>query len=196
MTLKGMPGDDATVEKTHWGYYRPWFRPWWGYGFYRPWLGYGFYRPWLYRPWYGYGFYRPWIYGPSYYGLGWPGYGAYYGYLPVSSGGYGTAESFDGGTPVTQLKLPSTPIPAAPEPETARAPVGPGQFRYDGGPTRPVPLPGTAPAPTVDESPANGPVVNRLVSQPKKKHSYPAYGETLPKPSARPNVSTVSSTRR
>jgi len=63
MTLKGMPGDDATVEKTHWGYYRPWFRPWWGYGFYRPWLGYGFYRPWLYRPWYGYGFYRPWIYG-------------------------------------------------------------------------------------------------------------------------------------
>src|SRR5689334_16559647 len=28
MTLKGLPHDDASFEKTHWGYYRPWLRPW------------------------------------------------------------------------------------------------------------------------------------------------------------------------
>lgn len=36
MTLKGLPHDDASLEKTHWGFYRPWVRPWRDYGFARP----------------------------------------------------------------------------------------------------------------------------------------------------------------
>jgi hypothetical protein len=198
MTLEGLPHDDATFEKT-WGYYRPrFYRPWYGYGFYRPWYGWGGwggYRPWFYRPWYGYGFYRPWFYRSFYYG--WPGYGGAFAYLPISStAGYGSVESLDAGTPVTHLTLPSTPIAAAQYRETTPAPLEPGHFRYDGSPERPVPLPGTAPAPTVDEPLSGRPAVNRLVSQPKKKLAYPAYGEMLPKPGGRPGVIPVNSARR
>lgn len=59
------------------GYYRPYYRPYYGYyrPYYRPYYGYRYYRP-YYRPYYSYGYYRPY-YRPYY------GYGYSY-YRPVS----------------------------------------------------------------------------------------------------------------
>ncbi len=58
----------------HYGWGRPYYRPWAYRPHYRPW---GYYRP-YYRPW-GYGYYRPWggYYRPYYRGY-YPAYGYRY----------------------------------------------------------------------------------------------------------------------
>jgi hypothetical protein len=56
-------------------------------------------------------------------------------------------------------------------PRKAMPPVEPPTYQYDGGPARPVPMPGVAPNPKLD--PADG----RVVSLTGKKAGYAAYGE-------------------
>src|SRR5262245_51401097 len=134
MTLKGLPGTDATVENVHWGYYRPWFRPWWGSGFARPWVGpwwgsgfarpwvgpwwgSGFARPWV-GPWWGSGFARPWVgfyrpwFRPWWWGTSFnqPWWGISYASAPTITLGYGApefAESISPAVAVTQVSVPA-----------------------------------------------------------------------------------------
>src|SRR5262249_15623830 len=140
---KALPGSDATVENVHWGYFRPWVRPWWGAGFSRPWgfgpaWGWGFSRPWwgwgLSRPWWGWGGFRPgwgwggfrpwWGWGFSRPSWGWgfsqPWWGISYADAPTSSIGYAGrvyAESVPTAVSVTQLGVPARSAwpPAGPE---------------------------------------------------------------------------------
>jgi len=194
MTLKGLPHDEASLEKAHWGYYRPWFRPWWGYGFnrpwFRPWFGYGFYRP-----WFGSGFYRPWFYRPWFGGF-WPWYGISYAYAPTVAVDYGYGVTIPTVLSVTQ-RTPSAPTAWPPAgPEALPTPAQPGGFRYDGGPIRAVPPAGVALAPALDKPSAGRVAPTRLVSQPKPKPAYPAYGEPPVKPNEPTNNLRVNSTSR
>lgn len=200
MTLKGLPTEDATLQKAHWGYYRPWFRPYWGYGFYRPWFrpwfGYGFYRPWFYRPWFGTGFYQPWFS----YGWSQPWYGISYAYAPTISVDYapvGYVETVPTSLTVTQQGVPAASVWPPAGRESLPTPGQPGGFRYDGGPLRPVPPAGVSPPPPVDESLSGSrSAPTRVVSQPKSRLTYPAYGEPPAKPSVQTNSLRVNTTRR
>ncbi|HTK74798.1 MAG TPA: hypothetical protein VL371_06025 [Gemmataceae bacterium] len=84
---------------------------------------------------------------------------------------------------------PSEPMPnPAFRGETLPTPRGrPGEtFRYDGGPTSPVPMPGIVPARTHDD-PRLGAPANRVNAPARQRLSYPAYGEPRTPP-ANPNV--------
>jgi hypothetical protein len=197
MTLKRLPQDDASFEKAHWGYYRPWVRPW-GVGYYRPWIrpwyGYGWYRPWGgYRPGIGYGFYRPWVY--PWLGWSYPWYGISYTYAPAVPLDYGYVETVPASLTVTQRAPAAPPAWAAPGSESLPSPGQPGNFRYDGGPVRPVPPAGATPPP-VDEPSGGRGAPTRLVSQPKPKRAYPAYGEPPAKPVGRTTNVPVTEARR
>jgi hypothetical protein len=142
-----------------------------GYPFYRPWVGY---RPWGYnRAWYG--FYRPWgLYRPWFY----PGIALNFGF-----GGYPYVAGYGGSYPSAVVysspPICSCPTYAGPPPqatETAPPPRPTDGYRYDGGPTRPVPAPkgGFGPQ-TPPVPPATFDTVARRST---KKLEYPAYGES------------------
>jgi hypothetical protein len=60
-------------------------------------------------------------------------------------------------------------------------------FRYDGGPSSPVPMPGAVPSRTQDLLRPGVPT-NRVRAPAKERLSYPAYGEQKTRASANPNV--------
>jgi hypothetical protein len=158
-----------------WGWGRPsggFVRPWgWGWGWNRP-LGWGWNRPW------GWGWNRTWV-GGSPWGWGWgggwggdPSWGFAGGGFPSSSVVTFSSPSICdcSGGPSTAGFAPGVGI------ETAPPPVPNGGFRYDGGPTRPIPA---SPAPGIPRTPPvpGGPFVDTVARRTVKKLEYPAYGE-------------------
>jgi hypothetical protein len=89
------------------------------------------------------------------------------------------------------------PIDAPPSEHLPTPRTRPESYRYDGGPARPVPMPGDRPPdPTLeDEGPALPPVINRTVVATTKKAVYPAYGEQSPRRAAQPPVSNLVKNR-
>ncbi len=178
------------------GFYRPFYYG----GFYRPYYGLGLGLGLGYGLGYGLGF-GGLGYGLGYGGLGYGiGYGGYYpgfgygmygmgygGYYPgIGYGGfYGPCAGVSGG--VYTLAMPAsggiTPATTAVQPRytdyaTQQAPAGDGTYRYDGGPSSPVPNPKAAPVPQIAPE-RSVPLEGRAVSLPKPatKWAYPAYGE-------------------
>jgi len=163
-----------------------------GYGGYRNSYGYGGYGG--YRN-YGnyYGSYYPRYYG-NYYGSYYPRYYSnyyyprYYGY---SSRWWGISDTGSDGGRDYGLILPaeraaSTGIQSAypqvsPQDlpyELPGLPEQPKSFRYDGGPSNPIPLPSGG-------KPSQAPADGKLVSGQPARLTYPAYGET-PRPTTPP----------
>lgn len=151
---------------------------------------YGYYRP-NYYSYYGSRFYRPYFYGydrPFWgFALGsglWPGYygspiiyppPVYDSYCPPGISLPSVVYSVLG-TKLRAVEEPSR-IEAVPSPSIIVPPVD-GTYPYDGGPVIPVPMPGSAPAPTKAPA-ATVPLDGRLVSipAPSNKYQYLAYGE-------------------
>lgn len=139
-------------------YYSPFY-----YGYYPTWYGYGY-------PYYSTSFYYP-TYSYGY------GFGSYYygGYWPIN----GTAATLN--TPTVSLvaspRPTITPIPLpAPQPIPALAPTH-NTFRYDGGPSNPIPQP-TPESNAPDRIPpaSTEPATLRIgLTPPAPK--YPAYGD-------------------
>jgi hypothetical protein len=187
------------TEVMHWnrrgygyGGYRGYYGGGWGGGYY---AGYG--RGWGGGYYGGYG--RGWGggygggWGGGYYGGGWGGgYGGYRGYYnsysvyrtyPVYYGGYGFYYGINGNqddllAPATNLgssakttAVASRPTHSIVQPE--------GGFRYDGGPTNPVPLPKPDAEPTGQRKtePATGLPVSLPKAKPASPYTYKAYGE-------------------
>ena len=171
-------GRFALGYRPFYGYYRPW-------GWYRPY--YGFYRPWgYYRPWYGVGFgFGTYLAGYPYY---YPGYyaaypSAYYSSVTYASPSVVVAYAGAPNPCTCGPAVVTTPPVAA---ETAPMPVPQGGYRYDGGPTAPVPMPmpkATTPPPPA-AAPPPAPMVGAVASRAAKKLEYPAYGEGPTKPKA------------
>jgi hypothetical protein len=140
------------------------------YGGYRPggWGGYGYYGG---RPWYGSGVFIG-------IGVGGPGYyGTYSAYPP--------SVSYDASTFDVPPEI--APPPASGPAEIAPPPRPSDGYRYDGGPARPVPMPGESPAPPPKPQmppvkpqtpPVPTPATNVVLNRPAGKLEYPAYGET------------------
>ncbi len=97
--------------------------------------------------------------------------------------------------PSAPLNLRSAPVAPPTEYTPAPAPVAkPGDtYRYDGGPSRPVPQPSERPIPPAKEGPKLGPApgdvlpppapIERMISQPAaNKYRFKAFGETDSKP--------------
>lgn len=189
-----------------WGGYYAGYRGWGGYG----WGGYGYYRPYYasygYRPYYNgyYPSYYSGYYSPSYYG------GGYYSY-PYSSYYYYPCGNGESMPPATVLgssyysqpgAYQTNNVPPRPTQNGYRPNgTGDGTFRYDGGPERPLPMPGDEPAPTFQRRPTV-PLEGKIVSLPAARPSvtYAAYGEAPRTVTAQPAaatrfVSTTSGTR-
>jgi hypothetical protein len=164
------------------------------YGGYGGWGGgyYGGYYPYNYS-----NYYYPNYYYPNYYpyvgygGLGY-GYGGLgYGYGGIGHGGVrggyaahgrrisGTSDDLN--VPAVTLNLAVEGNPLVQEPSNVPAPyTGPGTFRYDGGPVRPVPFPQTDNNPNGQVNPAIPSAAGLPVSLPKKEtnpYTFKAYGE-------------------
>jgi hypothetical protein len=160
-----------------WGYYGSYYYPRY-YGSYYPGY-YGAYYPGYYGSYYpGYYSYYPGYYGYSYY------YPTYYpaityvspiGCRPGSQDVPATVL-----TPGGQVTTDTYKLPAA-APDRMQPVPQDGTYRYDGGPSNPVPLPRTEPAPAGNARPQTVPLDGRPVSLPpavpKKKYEYLAYGE-------------------
>jgi hypothetical protein len=154
------------------GYYGGYRGGYGGYGGYR---GYYGYRP--YYVGYGYGYpYYGYGYGYPYSGYGYGGYGGY-----GSSGyGYGGYCGISGSTATTAVAVPlflpsrsTTQVMTLGTPVTQSAPVSPAaDFRYDGGPSAPVPTP----APAASPAPADETLPISLKAAPAP-YRYKAYGE-------------------
>lgn len=137
-----------------------------GYGlgyssFYRPGFSISLYSaPRFYYPSYSYG------YG-SYFSSGWCRIGGLAGAVRTPAAALGNAVASNG---TAQLLPPPTPL-------GRRVPDG--TFRYDGGPTAPVPMP--TPDPTAPETiePARDQPTSVPISLPARKqaYKYPAYGD-------------------
>lgn len=151
-----------------WGWNRGWVgRPWgWGWGWNRPWGRWGWNRPWVaaWRPW-GWGWNRPWVggswgvVGTSFVSDAWSTSPA----VVWSSPSNCTCENF---------------APAAGW-ETAPPPTPQGGYRYDGGPSNPVPPPAPLPnSVTPRTPPPPAPMTDAVARRPAKKLEYPAYCET------------------
>jgi hypothetical protein len=185
--------DDTVLVHRFW-------RPYYG-GFYRSFYWGGFYRPYYYRPYFVYyprfyaptfsfyysrpffsygfsfGYYQPWV----------SGYYSPYVYCPISDVGpvmpYTATQP--GSTvlrPYANGAPPQLPYADAPAPgsTTPSNPAPQPTYPYDGGPSNPVPMPGTQPAtPQSAPPPVSVPLEGRPVSLPGHlpKHTYPAYGE-------------------
>jgi hypothetical protein len=154
------------------GYYGGYHRPYYSSYYYG---GYGSSYPRHYgsRVYISAGYYQPYS---SY-------YSPYYNYYP-SNGYYCPLNGASVMPYATTLdSSPYAPVQnLQPGVTNAPAPQGPGTFRYDGGPSTPVPLPGQVqPAPTSKPAPPPPPAANtRLVSipsQPATGFAYPAYGQ-------------------
>ena len=202
--------DPADTERVTWGY-RRYYRPYYGgfsyyrapsyYNFYRPGFSYSYYSaPRFYAP-------RSYYYSsfayPSY-GFGYSsyyGYGGYGGFCPISlQDKVGTAAAVvDLALRAKQLaartsepypayqypqQVPSQPLPAPQSADPRPAAPG-GNFRYDGGPSNPVPMPAPdagpdAAAPAPQARPAvddDGTLQISLPARPAKKYQFRAYGE-------------------
>jgi hypothetical protein len=192
MTLGGVAGEtDADTELVH-GYHRGFYgyrgfygghyRPAFYGGYYRPAFYGGYYRPAFYGGFYGY---RPAFYG-GFYGYAFPRiYCAppvYYYYPPVYCAPIGFSVTMG---PTSQL-LATPPAYNGAPPGPAPGVVPPmqepnGTFDYNGGPQKPVPLPGANPAPAKAPPRSTVPLEGRLVSvpapAPPSRFAYPAYGE-------------------
>ena len=171
-----------------WGNRGWWGRGWWGN---RGWWGWG----WGNRGWWGWGWpywggwgggygYSPY-YNNWWYSSDWP----YYDYYPSTAyyGGQADCPSATLVTPPVSLDVqtPSLRTPPAgfetpPMPRPQRVPAD-GTFPYDGGPRNPPPMPKSGPI--FNDAPATLPLTGRVVSLPKPKYVYPAYGEKLLLPS-------------
>ena len=169
----------------------------------RGWYRGGFYAARFYGPrFYYYGYYGPRFYSSYYYGY----YGSRYIYAPsyyvpiYTYSAFGYFPCADVITtpsrsvplmprvvepapakPETTLPAP-TPAPAKPAPATP-APA-PGTFQYDGGPTQPIPMPGSTPDSSMGIPKRPEVYTDFVVSDPPMprrssgKWVYPAYGET------------------
>lgn len=192
----------ANTELTHWGGWRGGHWGHWGYHahFYRPWVGY---RPyWGYRPYYAYG-YRPYAYWPRYYSSY---YAPSYYYYPPTTSCYVEPISIDPQTAPTGVVLGSSsyaqpPVIARP----ANSPIlrlppparDDGTYPYDGGPVRPMPMPGPDEAAPMQQKRPTVPLDGKLVSLPSQRtstYTYEAYGETSPPPSVATSPARVAST--
>jgi len=145
-----------------------------GYPFYRPWYGYGYYRPY-------YAWYRPW-YGPRVFvnvGFGYPYYAAYSPAYYSYSATYDPAVTY--AAPAATVYSGNPPPAAPPVVETAPPPRPNDGYRYDGGPANPVPAPLPMPRPTPPQTPPPPPAADSVARRPAKKLEYPAYGEAAGK---------------
>jgi hypothetical protein len=82
--------------------------------------------------------------------------------------------AFQPGARVLQLRKP-----IGERMELAPPPRPDGTFRYDGGPSRTVPLPSPDRAAPTEPAPAIAPALNRVAGRVRPKVTYPAYGERL-----------------
>ena len=199
-------GDPADTERVTWGrrYYRPYYG---GFSYYRSPSYYNYYRPGFSFSYYS----APQFYYPrSYYysGFSYPTYG--YGYSNFGYSNFGYSNFGYGGfcpislqdkvgvaASVVDLALRAKALTAqAPEPYPAyddSQPLPPPQpanpqlsepgrmFRYDGGPSNPIPMPGpdaAAPKPEpVRPTADDGTLQISLPIGQAKKYQYRAYGE-------------------
>ena len=183
MTLggKGTPAAAASAPDTEqaWyhGYYRGYRRGFYN-GYYAGYPAYysGFY-PAVYPYPYGVGYYPPAI---GYYGrFGGVRVGVY-GINGTSSDVSAPAVSLNLGGNINPLDLGSSP--ATPTPRTQPS-TQPDPFRYDGGPSAPIPLPKQDAGPngqaTPPDQPNNGLPVSlpKKTTQPSKPYTYKGYGE-------------------
>jgi hypothetical protein len=113
-------------------------------------------------------------------GIGGYGYGGY-GYSAYPSSYYPSDNYYP--PPICSCDGYPAAAAAPPIAETAPPPRPNGGYRYDGGPARPVPPPGTAPKAITPPVPAP-PVIDAVARRAAKKIEYPAYGETPAKPRA------------
>jgi hypothetical protein len=80
--------------------------------------------------------------------------------------------------PSLQTQPPPAGVEIVPRPKPVPTD---GTFPYDGGPRNPPPMPKSGPI--FNDAPATLPLAGRVVSLPKPKYVYPAYGEKLLLPS-------------
>ena len=200
-------GDLADTERVTWGrrYYRPYYG---GFSYYRAPSYYNFYRPGFSYSYYSYSY--PRFYAPRsyYYSSFYPRYNYGYSNFGYSSFGYsnygyggfcpiGLQEKIGMAASVVDLALRAKaltahapepypdydytqPVPSQPLPQPQ--PANPnGSFRYDGGPSNPVPMPGpdaTAPkAQPVQPTADDGTLQISLPIGQANKYRYRAYGE-------------------
>ncbi len=155
-------GGNAWAWNRGWGWNGGWGWNTWGWnGFARPAWGYGYAS--FYRPGFAVSYYSAPTCWPTYYYTA----PAYYGFFPVSGG---TA-------PTVNLNQTREAVPANPRTDT---------FRYDGGPSRPIPAPQPVPdradpVPPRIEPAADGTLsikYTRPAAAPTKSaYKYPAYGD-------------------
>jgi hypothetical protein len=185
------------------GYYRPFYghyhRPFFGYGGYNG-YGYGgyysYFRPYYYPSLYysSLAYYQPYSYSYSYYQPYY--YSSFYNpYFYCSLGDLDDGYSYGNGSTPHSYPSPSTEprryydeqprrMPRSEDRESPPPPRDNGTYRYDGGPSDPVPMPKAEPEPTERPVPApRTPAEGRIVSLPgrkpeaKTRFAYPAYGE-------------------
>jgi hypothetical protein len=160
---------------SYYSYYRPYYRPYYSSyysGYYAP--SYSSYYPSYYSP----SYYSPSYYYPSYYS---PCASEVVVSAPVVTLRAATGTYAPSYVPPTYSPTPVTPRAMPPVDGAIEGPDG--SYRYDGGPSAPMPLPLETPAaPTVDPKRPMVPRDGRFVSlpSPTPRVAYPAYGEATP----------------